>query len=86
VDGTPINHEVNNMITNDNIIVCDKCGLELPDTMLWIELSGTYRIDKDYKAIRLDFCDLFCMHDWYNKLDKTNIKPNTNKKKKAKKK
>lgn len=69
---------------------CDECGREIPDTLLWIELSGTIRLKTekgyDYKAVRMDFCDPFCAKSWIEKsmkdgIDGNAVIPNSNKKK-----
>ena len=75
------------MIDNDNFR-CDHCKELIPDVMLWIEVTGTYKFRKSYNTFRWDFCDLFCLRDYLksNNIDWDGIEEAKHKIKKGKKK
>jgi len=81
---------------------CDYCNELIPDTMLWVEMVGTYKIDKEvtlskkkgggtvvkavYDTFRRDFCDMHCVKAYMDVLDMSNIHEAKHKTNKGKKK
>ena len=65
---------------------CNHCGELIPDTMLWIETMGTYKVDGSYITFRWDFCDLYCQKAHLDAKDFTKIEEAKHKVKKRKKK